>query len=83
MFQKYDIDSEYYSKEQIEFLCNRCVHAANPGDKQRKAGYCFSTKGRQEMLKSTTVEELYKNIQVRIDYLENELLPMVQGKRIK
>lgn len=76
LFQKFDIDDEYYDKDQIEFLCNRCVHAANPGDRQRKTGYCFSTTGRQEILNSKTPEELYKNIQLRIDYLENKLLPI-------
>lgn len=78
MFLKYDIDNEYYTKEEIEFLCSRCVHAANPGIKERKSGYCFWTKGRQEILNSITVEELYKNIQIRINYLENSLLPRVQ-----
>lgn len=75
LFQKYEIDHQYYTKNQIQLLCSKCVHAANPGDRRRKTGYCFSTKGRQEILKSQTPQKLYENIQIRIDYLENELLP--------
>jgi|GEM_PF-6226963 len=32
------------------------------------------------MLKSLTPEELYNNIQLRINYLENELLPLIKEK---
>lgn len=81
LFDKYEVDNDYYSKGQIQLLCSKCVHAAKPGDGRRKSGYCFLTRGRQEILKSSTPEELYENIQVRIDYLENELLPTVQENK--
>lgn len=75
LFDKYEVDNDYYSKDQIQLLCSKCVHAAKPGEGRRKCGYCFSTRGRQEILKSQTPQKLYENIQIRIDYLENELLP--------
>lgn len=80
LFEKYNIDDQYYTKEQLEFLCNKCVHVANPGKGYKNMSYCFLTKGRQEMLKSLTPEELYNNIQLRINYLENELLPLIKEK---